>query len=624
MKEKAFLCILIGSIINATIILMFMNNVNERIVILQIKTFDRTLIKILFVIASSIFVNEYIFRVTVFSVLKWSINNPFLLIMNMALLSVLTGMVFFLTRRIDWSLCFIVFSTISIAIVNMNKLSLRSVPVTFEDLFLIREVWVLLPELLTIQSFIALFLVFPFFFMINFTFKKWIGDITFHDLKKTVLNLMIVSIAFLTLGQVAYTNDLDAWETGVIYSLSNGLRKPPVIDTEMVQGVQEKLLEEINSFERDSVLNSTGHLNEKIKPNIVVIMSEAFWDINQLDVELSRNPISFFDQLKKESISGELIVPVFGGGTANTEYEVLTGMTLKNYPWDWHVVYRESMDEPTPSLASILSEYGYETIALHPYYPWYYRRDEVYPMLGFHQFISIENMEDAQQIGPFVSDAYVTDLIIDLIEDNEKPIFNFTVTMQNHGPYHNERFADDSEEKINVLTPINDEASDLLACYAQGLYYSDLELKRLIDYLSVWDEPTLLVFFGDHLPMLGEDFLVYREAGFIGDESADVLKDEVKMMSVPYLVWANYPIDLESKEPMNASFLTPLILKTAGFPAPDYLNLVELLSHQAPVILRKGFWDDEYNFYDASTEEYALVRALYNAIQEMNKESEEK
>ena len=353
------------------------------------------------------------------------------------------------------------------------------------------------------------------------------------------------------------------------------------------------------------------------KPNVIVIMSEAFWDVNKLGVSFSKNPIPFFDRLRKESIHGDLFVPVFGGGTANSEFEVLTGMTLKNYPSDWYVVYRDALDLPTPSLASIFSELGYETLALHPYYPWYYRRNEVYPLLGFNHFISIEDILEPPMVGPFVSDGYVTDQLIEMIESNDKPIFNFTVTMQNHGPYNDNRFQDDPNRSIEVLDSLSDDVKQMIETYAQGLYYSDAELKRLVTYLRHSKEPTVLMFFGDHLPMLGDDYLAYRETGYLSDQTADVLKDDPVVMSVPYVLWANYPFEPEAKPLMNASFITPQILHMAKVPLPAYLGAVELLSNEAPLIQRTGYFDEFGVFHNADSENYQRIRAFYHTLQEM-------
>lgn len=104
------------------------------------------------------------------------------------------------------------------------------------------------------------------------------------------------------------------------------------------------------------------------------------------------------------------------------------------------MVYRNDIESPMPSLASIFKEQGYHTDALHPYHHWYYRRDEVYPYLGFENFTALKDLDDSETLGPFVSDDYITDKIIKRIDESEEPIFNFTVTMQNHGPYNELRW----------------------------------------------------------------------------------------------------------------------------------------------------------------------------------------
>ena len=346
-----------------------------------------------------------------------------------------------------------------------------------------------------------------------------------------------------------------------------------------------------------------------VKPNVIVVQSEAFWDINKLDLKLSENPLKNFEELRKESRYGELYVPVFGGGTSNTEYEILSGMSLKNYSSDWYMVYPNEISAPKVTLASIFRNQGYEAVGIHPYMSWYYNRLEVYKHFGFNTFRSLEFMNEAEIIGAYVSDRYTTDLIIDAIETTEKPLFNFTVTMQNHGPYGNERFASD-EFDVTVKTKLSDSSNYFLKNYVQGIYLTDLELLRLVDYLRASDEPTILVFYGDHLPMLGEDYQAYRESEYIDDEKSETLQSDLRIMGVPYIMWSNYDDTSKELPTMNMSYFTSTILKEAGADMPDYLKALSIAGENLPLFFRTHGVDINGRQVDAEDPLYTNTQAL--------------
>jgi phosphoglycerol transferase MdoB-like AlkP superfamily enzyme len=311
------------------------------------------------------------------------------------------------------------------------------------------------------------------------------------------------------------------------------------------------------------------------KPNIIMIMSEAFWDPTSLEnVKYNLDPIPFFHKLQREQTVGNLTVPVFGGSTANTEFEALTGMSTQFLPYG-SVPYLHYVRKPIPALPYILSGYGYDTTAIHTWHHWFYNRTEVYRNFGFDRFISIEFLENPIPDNAFVHDKTITDEIVKKLKTNSgNPNFIFAVTTQNHGPYS------ETEKKPYATIQVTSNAKqdglskgsrNMLEYYADNLVEADKELKRLIDEVEKMDQKTMVVFFGDHLPLLGNDYKVYRQTGFYKEDKS--FDEYTKMYTTPLIIWDNYTSNKENLT-IGSSLLAPIILDRAGLSGSyltDYL-----------------------------------------------------
>ncbi|MBD2845082.1 sulfatase-like hydrolase/transferase [Paenibacillus sp. IB182496] len=269
------------------------------------------------------------------------------------------------------------------------------------------------------------------------------------------------------------------------------------------------------------------------KPNLIMIMSEAFWDPTRMDaVSFSRDPLPHFRELAAQGISGTMLAPVYGGGTVNTEFEVLTGYSTQFLP-SGSIAYANYVRTPQQSLASALRVQGYEATAVHSYHNWFYRRNEVYKLLGFDRFVSGEFFNEPVKRSGYISDDELTARIIREVRRSEGPDFVYAVSMQNHGPYYPGK----NEEDTIRVQGLGESSTGILETYAQSLSEADAALGRLVRHFEESGEPTVIVFFGDHLPMLGADYQVYREAGYYQDgTSADAY---MRMYGVPFLIWDN-------------------------------------------------------------------------------------
>lgn len=560
------------------------------------------LLKMVCVYVVLIFGTEAFFRKSLMATVLWVVNEPFLFSLNVFVLTTISSIMLMLTRRIEWVTLAVGGVATILSFVNIGKFQLRNVPLLYEDFYLLNEVWVLMPEILNIRMMVMMATGVAISAIIGHFLIKWFRKSKLQGHRGVTLLLMSLSVVFLLIGQNINSADISIMDTGFIYSLSNNTRQQMIIHEEQLQ--EAKVL--YNNY-----LAAYGELEDlsaiDTKPNIIVIQSEAFWDVNKLGVSFDQNPIPVFESLKKESIHGETYVPVFGGGTSNTEYEVLTGLTMKNFSSDWYMVYPNEIKSPTVSVASILKNQGYAAEGIHPYMSWYYNRIEVYKHFGFDSLKTIEYMNGYDNIGVFASDDYTTDLIIEALKSNDDPFFGFVVTMQNHGPYGNARFKQEDFD-IQIEDKLTDSSRYLLANYTQGIHLSDRALGRLVEHLRGLDEPTILLFFGDHLPMLGEDYQIYREVGYVGKESTEALQQDMRIMAVPYIIWRNYDDTAVELPMMNLSYIPSILLREARVEMPDYMKVLYMLREDMPLYLRgHGF--------DSSGKEIASDMPLFQNTQ---------
>jgi phosphoglycerol transferase MdoB-like AlkP superfamily enzyme len=322
------------------------------------------------------------------------------------------------------------------------------------------------------------------------------------------------------------------------------------------------------------------------KPDIIVVMSESFWDPTRLPgVSIQPDPIPTVRALH----SGYVVSPEFGGMTANVEFEALTGFSNAFLPAG-SIPYQQYVRAPIPSLATFLRGEGYEARAIHPGTSWFWNRSLVYKDFGFDEFKSEENLPALKKRGPLASDASMTEEIIREADATEKPFFFFAVSLQNHGPYEPDRYANPTH---NVQAPISQWARDSLRSYAEGASDADKSLQRLIDWAKQRERPTVIAFFGDHLPPLGP---VYVETGFLKSNVAPRKEAADKMLlhhETPLVVWSNREGPVEDMGATSPAFLPYHILKSAGITHPYYTGFLGELSQRYRVVDRNMLMEQD-------------------------------
>ena len=396
---------------------------------------------------------------------------------------------------------------------------------------------------------------------------------------------------------------------GYTYTLLRELKyfkveKPEGYSTEAVDEIADKYAEdEKNTKTADTKVQAT---------NIIMIMNESLTDFEDVgDLKANKEILPFIRSMNKNVKHGQIHVPTFGGGTARSEYEALTGNSIQFLP-SGSVPYQLYVRNPEYGMADILKAQGYETIAMHPHKAANWNRSKVYQSMGFDEFFSLENWgTEMDKLRNYCSDQSLYDKIIDLYNQKEKgqKRFTFCVTMQNHGGYTEERNVD---YKPDVKLDYG-KSYPLAETYLSLASESDKAFQNLIEYFEKVDEPTMIVMFGDHWPRLEDGF--YSEVLANDSSDSDLVKRQ-KRYQTPYVIWTNYDSETE-EEDFSSNYLGSYVLELAGVEMPLYNRILMNIKEQIPVIGMGAYCDKDGNWYSDETlpEEYKKLISQYQILQ---------
>lgn len=341
---------------------------------------------------------------------------------------------------------------------------------------------------------------------------------------------------------------------------------------------QEAVYERLDQVEKDlsdepmyADSYAAEHEKDAVQtPNIIYVMNESFWDVSRLEgIAFDRDLTPNLKRLAQQGASGYVYSPSFGGGTCDVEFEVLTGFSLEHLPAG-SKPYQQYVTDATPSLAQFLKGQGYSTVAIHGYYERMWSRNTAYPRLGLDDFISIEDMSDPDKRRGFVSDMEMTQQIIEQYESRKEngPVFIHAVTMQNHTTYDESKYPQD--ELVNVLEHpgLSEKTLSPLRDFATGVYEADAALGALTDYFSQVEEPTIIVFWGDHFNPFGDGYEIYEKTGYIekGDTSSPALHQ------TDLLIWSNYSDTHTDLGTIAAYEVSPIMAELYGLERPIYFD----------------------------------------------------
>ena len=365
----------------------------------------------------------------------------------------------------------------------------------------------------------------------------------------------------------------------------------------------------IKDFENDGIREVTAPVQY---PNIIVIMNEAFSDLRVLgDFDTDAPFLKNWDALDENVIRGWANVSVLGGNTANSEFEFLSSDTLGAFPSV--VPYLQYFGASTEylGLTSHLNNLGYETTAFHPYYANGWNRMQVYPAMGFEHTIFMDDVEkeySLEKLRGYTTDSADYSVIIDWFEKKRTaaPQFFFNITMQNHSGYTEEGFKSTVHltEAQKGMFPQAEQYLSLVKC-------SDEAITELLDFFGEYEEPVIVVIFGDHQPCLEPEFYEYV---FGTSENEWTDEQRLSMYKTPFIIWHNYEVEYQDLGDVSLNYLAAVMLKEVGIPLTEYQEYVLQLRKSYPVISGMGLVDAEGNYYSIDEEEYGINTEDYRTL----------
>ncbi|MEG2072922.1 MAG: LTA synthase family protein [Oscillospiraceae bacterium] len=316
--------------------------------------------------------------------------------------------------------------------------------------------------------------------------------------------------------------------------------------------------------------------------NLIVIMNESFSDLGETwDLPVSGDSLPFWRSLRENTIRGNVYASVFGGTTANSEYEFLTGNSTAFMPTG-AVPFQLYVKEGSESLVAQMNNLGYNTIAMHPYLPSGWNRPTVYKDFGFNRALFQKQFENKTLIRNYISDQTSFENLVRIYEEKKpgEQLFLFNVTMQNHGGYKTPW--DEFEEPIKLegkfagRFPTVDQ-------YLSLIKESDKAFEYLINYFAQVEEPTMILMFGDHQPQVATNF--YTE--LLGEKPD--LKALQNKYKIPFVIWANYDIPEQEGIDTSLNYLSSMLMDAANLPKTDYQSFLLQLQRTVPAMNANGY-----------------------------------
>lgn len=389
------------------------------------------------------------------------------------------------------------------------------------------------------------------------------------------------------------------------------IEKPEDYSVEKVNAIIKKYEKQ---FEEEPTLSGDK------QPNVIIIMDEAFCDLQSYPesfLETNQEVLPFLNSLKENTTKGYLYSSNLGGGTAITEFEVLTGNTNGFLPRAT-IAYQTAIKSEQPSLAWQFKNLGYNGIqAFHPYRANSYYRNKAYPLLGFEHFFDETEFMSASEdpgIGANISDKVGFEKIIEEYEkckkESDAPYFGFEVTMQNHTPYA-------PVENPEILVTNEGYTGSVTERFLNYTHETDKAMEELISYFENVKEPTVICMYGDHPPNLQGEFY---EDMYGAKESQWTDLQSLQVRRTSFYIWSNYDSEEVDAGAISANYLSNYILDKAGVKKTGYQKYLKLLEKQIPAITSNGYIVADGTYYeveDTTSPYYDLIHE-YQILQYNN------
>lgn len=338
------------------------------------------------------------------------------------------------------------------------------------------------------------------------------------------------------------------------------------------------------------------------RPNIIVTFSESFYDITKIsdDIKFDKDVTPNLHKLQEAGFGIETISPTYGGISANVEFELLTGFSC-NYFGNGYSPFLQLFRTPKyaerSSILRELSKNGYKSKVV--FGRDYFKSERVYKLLGIDEYEELD-VKSAFK-GYYTSDEYLTTNVINTLEakpDDER-IFHMTCTIESHMPFLEEKYEAEEYDIDIESSTLNDSMRGALKSYAQSCYDADEQLGRLYEYIMNYDEPTILIFFGDHLPFIPdpetqEDTMNYLQYFNTDDE----LLNLYRKYNTQGVIVANFDLGDTSKwNYLSADMILTNIINNMDIEISDYYEWLDTTSDILPASNRYVSCDAEGNLY---------------------------
>ena len=369
-------------------------------------------------------------------------------------------------------------------------------------------------------------------------------------------------------------------------------------------------------------------LGSHAQPHVFLILAEAFSEVSEapgIQFYGGFNPLENYIRIRGDSLHGHIVVPHYGGGTADTEFDILTGISTRNFrgaPFSNTLITRSF-----PGLIRVLSQAGYHPQAVHPGFYWFYDRINAFNFLGFDSFKALEDFTPPpEMIAGYATEEATFDVVLErferhLAEHPGVPLFEKVITIQNHGPYEYKHSSDFPVE-FTSYPPLLPNEMNLLSNYFYGLSMVDIQLARLVDYMAASPEPVVIIYYSDHLPLLTRGILDAHvdPPNYAFGSYLPELGEQLRDFTVPFIIWSNEPArgllsqrraseDIRLDTPISSFYLGALILAYLGMEQADpFFYFLNNLRKQFPVQMELAYFDIGGNMFRYEDETHPDIR----------------
>lgn len=579
--------------------------------------------------------------VSVLAMLGKMLRQPLILFLNWLPIALLTAAFAFAFRNVFFSSALVGLIVGAMSLINRVKLTIRGEPFVPRDISLIKEAadaagsydmtlpWFQIGCLVVMTAvFIALGVLLPLKKSEDAPKKR-------GALVRVMGFVLCLAVLVGAVGLVYSSADLyNSFETTEPYNLSSVNNELGFVYYFCYHFSTYKI-EKPEGFDREEAASwETGYESapDAADVNVVFVMNEAFSDILNEDVFVfpeGENPMEVYNTLAEgeNAWAGHIVVPYFAGGTADTEFDVASGMqtNLLNPAAPSLTAFR-TVNRDLDSIFRIFGADGYTSCFMHPGQSWFYNRENVYDWFGADESFFVEDF-DAEYKGSWVTDESVLRELVSRFEEKSAGgglDFTYAVTIQNHMSYTAEKYGDYVCPEVETTAELSPEIQTAVNVYAEGIRDANAMLEDLTEFYSEQSEPVLLVFFGDHLPYLGDNRQGYAELG-LPAASVTGGEDPFAAYTAPVLFWCNdaaaealdfanaiEALDLPADGRISACYLGAVVLELTGRgEVSPWFAFLNEMRRELPV-LHNGYYEsaDGEITTEPTAEEAALVSRM--------------